>query len=215
LLATPVGGGQVTTLATDVFPDCLATDADGVYWADRNAVMSIPKSGGAPVTLAQGSPYALALDATSAYWAGYGSVGQGIFKVAKNGGTVTPLFVPQAGLVVEGCWGLALAGDYLVDELQPSYDAATPVQLIAVPTSGVGAPQVLVSNASEWPVVANATTAYWVGLGATFQIHATPIAGGPTTLLASPAAYRVPDMALASDGTLYWLTNSQVQSIKP
>jgi len=205
------------TLATDAFPVCLATDADNVYWADQQvaAVLSVPKRGGNAVTLAQGTAYSIAVDSTNVYWTGYGGSGEGLFKVGKGGGTVTPLFSPQAGFVGLGCEALALAGDSIVAVFQPSYDAAAPVQLIIVPISGGGSPQVLASSGSPSILVANATTVYWAGLAATLQINETPIVGGATTLLASPAAYRVPDMALASDGTLYWLTNSQVQSIKP
>jgi hypothetical protein len=59
------------------------------------------------------------------------------------------------------------------------------------------------------------TDLYWSGLGAALSIFDTPLGGAPTRTLVMPQAKDVDDMALASDGTLYWTTDLQVQSIKP
>ena len=54
------------------------------------------------------------------------------------------------------------------------------------------------------------------GLGPTLTVNALPLTGGGmASRLAAPLAQSAPDVALASDGTLYWTTNDQVQSLKP
>jgi len=41
------------------------------------------------------------------------------------------------------------------------------------------------------------------------------VAGGTSKTLATPASPGLSGLALASDGTLYWATDFQIQSLKP
>ena len=223
LLVVPVAGGQVTTLATGALPGCIVLDEDNVYWTDEyeGTVSKVAKSGGPTLTLApinwpvDTNGYAIAVDSSSVYW-----VADGLFKVGKGGGAVTTLLSSDAGATGGACRSLGVVGGSLVALLQPpqsvdSFDAETPYQVVTVPSSGAGTPRAIVPGGSARMIAAGPTTVYWEGLSTGIQIRETPIDGGPSTLLATPAAYLVSDMVLASDGTLYWLTNSQLQSIRP
>ena len=213
----------MSTLATGPLPRCIVLDDDNVYWTDEytGSVSKVAKSGGPAVTLAPLTGHvvqnqnAIALDSSSVYW-----VGGGVFKVGKGGGPVTTLLSAEAGAPAGVCRSLDVVGGSVVTLLQPapavdSPDAEPPVQVVTFPSSGGGTPRVVVPSGFPFTLVANATTVYWAAEMTSIRIGETPIGGGPSTLLATPAAYLVSDMALAGDGTLYWLTNSQVQSIKP
>jgi hypothetical protein len=74
ILSTPKTGGPSVTLATgQVGATAFAADGLNVYWTINEgvgAVMKVPVSGGAPVTLASApTPGPIVLDDTSVYWA--------------------------------------------------------------------------------------------------------------------------------------------------
>jgi hypothetical protein len=71
--------GTVTNLATAYSPYSGALDATSVYWCDRpdtgSLVKSVPRAGGASVTLASEDCATVAADDAAVYWAtGYGSI---------------------------------------------------------------------------------------------------------------------------------------------
>jgi hypothetical protein len=82
VMKQPLGGGPITVLASgQCSPYDLATDGTNVYWVNLgcpggpgSVVMSVPRDGGAPSTLYTGSPFRLAVDATSLYWTAGGLV---------------------------------------------------------------------------------------------------------------------------------------------
>ena len=92
-LQMPTGGTPVklwSPSAGDQNPPAIAVDATSVYWLTRSTgapngnVMSLPLTGGTPVTLASGlnGDYAIAVDSTSVYWA----LGDTVMKVPLGGG---------------------------------------------------------------------------------------------------------------------------------
>ena len=76
LLGVPAAGGSTSTLTTGA--SGVAVDATTVYWTTADAVMSMPISGGTPVTLANvgglGGGAGIAVDATSVYWIAPGAI---------------------------------------------------------------------------------------------------------------------------------------------
>jgi hypothetical protein len=82
-------------------------------------------------------------------------------------------------------------------------------------------PTALVTVGNPFLVAAGSTDVFWLG-SEPITVNETPNHGGATTTLAVPlaktvgkGAFGVSDLVVASDNTLYWLTNDQVQSIKP
>jgi hypothetical protein len=65
-------GGTITTLATDAGgPNTVTTDGVNVYWGNTDAIVRIPRGGGARTTLANVTnitPTAIAVDETSVYF---------------------------------------------------------------------------------------------------------------------------------------------------
>jgi hypothetical protein len=112
-----IGGGTVTPLSSNLNAAAIAVDAASVYWSEIGAtgialksIQKVAIAGGAaaPVasTLGQNFPSFIVLDASSVFWAEVASNTVGLIrKVAKTGGTVTPLasnqFLPF-GVTVDG-----------------------------------------------------------------------------------------------------------------
>jgi hypothetical protein len=71
-MKAPLTGGPPTGLCTAEGAPVFAVVADdaNVYFTSYSAVYEVPRSGGIPTALAwnQGSPNALAVDATRLYW---------------------------------------------------------------------------------------------------------------------------------------------------
>jgi hypothetical protein len=197
------GTSPPVRLATAAVPgsnstEALALDATTIYWtafgdgAVAGAVLSLPKSGGVPVTLAaeQARPAGLAVDEASVYWADQGppavsdnlnSPPPAIMKVAKGGGAATVLY------------GAPVAPDALT--LGPTDVVWHESQAIArVPKAG-GAAVTMTSSAIPWAssdlVVAGASL-YFAANQAGWSLQALPLAGGAVSTLAvstdTPAA---------------------------
>jgi hypothetical protein len=72
LMMAPVGGGVATALSTAAGAPLFAVAADdaSVYFTSYSTIWKVAQAGGVPAVLAsnQGSPNALAVDATNLYW---------------------------------------------------------------------------------------------------------------------------------------------------
>ncbi len=213
IMRVPVTGGVAVTLATAGCFRCIAQDSDSVYWTDQDVggglgiVGKVAKAGGPTTTLAtstQRDQFAIGLDDTSVYWT-EGSV----MGVAKDGGAPVTLLGAPIG-AFSGCRSLAVSGGTL-------YVANSSTnQIISLPTTGdAGAPNVLASGTGAYAIVAGPTGLFALALGTNLEVEQVALDGGAITTLATPVASSAPDHALASDGTLYWTTDLQVQSIVP
>jgi hypothetical protein len=207
-----VAGGSAATLAPANRPVCVALDEFSVYWTEESgSVVKVPKAGGTPTTLATSGPaYALAVGPDSVYW-----ISDALMAVSTGGGDPVTVWDPSpAGLDIGGCRTLALSGATLVLETATE---VVPEQfdVEAVPVAGATSPALLGSSNDPLAVVASAADAFWVGVATDIEVNETPIQGGPTTTLATPDARSVVDIVRASDGTLYWATDVQIQSLTP
>ncbi len=207
----PAGGGSVQPLASDS-PICITVDDTNVYWTSGGVLSAVPKGGGVVRTLSTlGADGAIASDATHVYSGSWVDGSPGLMAVPKAGGIVTTLLAPS---IYANCRVIALGPGHAI---VPYLSGATWLNdaLGSVPLDGGASPTVLDSTHDAALVVANATTVYWVGNLPVLGVYATPIAGGSTRTLATPATHAIHDLALASDGTLYWTTDRQIQWLKP
>jgi len=222
VLSVPMNGGAVTTVSTSSAPPyCIALDAENVYWSSQAVgVFKAPKTGGSPIALTpetyRGGADGIAVDATSVYWMAYDPAA--LMKVSKAGGAPVTL-LGAAGRAGGGCRQLAAVNDTVFVGYSPSWDGGPgAAQIVTVPIGGTGTPSVFIAD-NVYPgnplLVASSTSLFWEGYGTAIEINQTPLLGGTTTPLAAPAANAVEDMAVASDGTLYWTTDNQVQSLEP
>ena len=209
----PVMGGATVSLATAGAFRCIAADTENVYWTDQGVgtgtgiVAKVSKAGGEVTTLVAGGhrdQFSIAVDDTSVYWTD-GS----LMRVAKNGGTpVTLLSAPRG--TFDGCRTLAVVGGTLY------LTSSNTNEIISLPTTGdAGAPTVLSSGTGAYAIVAGPTGLFSLALGTNLEVQEMALDGGAITTLATPVANSARDLALASDGTLYWTTNFQVQSLVP
>jgi hypothetical protein len=114
----PVIAGSTTTVATNQgMPEGIAVDSTNVYWVVNsplpNTIWTAPIGGGTATQVATSGPTTakallrscVAADGVNVYFSGTDSSGaDGLFKVAKSGGTVAQIAVgaPQNKLVVDG-----------------------------------------------------------------------------------------------------------------
>jgi hypothetical protein len=106
VMQAPIGGGQVTTLATDppvngVGPSDIAVYGGNVFWldgGDNGSVHEVPVDGGAILTLATALyyPQGLAVDATGAYWTDGDLVGR-VMRAPLDGGVAIMLASSDGG----------------------------------------------------------------------------------------------------------------------
>jgi hypothetical protein len=224
IVRMPVSGGTASTLATFPAPfnwACVAVDDTSVYWTqpftDAGAVVRVAKTGGAPSPLTPGgmnqtgytSP--IALDSTGVYWVDFSD---GLMKVSKDGGAPVALYAPpdmdRPGPMGQSCGSLTIAGDALFLLLGGGLNA----NILRLSTGG--AASVLDASASPFPA---SLAGYPGGLvwltGSRLDIYGLVLDGGAPRMLASPVAAAIEDLAVASDGTPFWTTDRQVQTVAP
>jgi len=215
IMQIPVTGGTPVTVARATSPTCIASDGSSVYWTQQGGgVVEAPIAGGTPTTLyAGGRGGPLVVDSTDVYF-----VDGLVLKVGKHGGSAATVWDPSPAIPTpgSGCRQLAISAGTLVVMYGPATDAPLHPQLGSMPVTGTTTrPTVLVTGSMPSAVVAGVSEIFWLGLTNEVQVNQTPLSGGPTTTLATPNAPYAVDIALASDGTVYWATDVQIESRAP
>jgi hypothetical protein len=220
ILRVSLDGGAVSTLvrlAPASAPVCLAVDDANVYWTDdviatssgiQPGVERVAKTGGAPVVLAATRPnpvFALTVDSTNVYW----MAETWVLDVPKDGGFIgTRADTNGDEAASTSCHGLALAAGTLYT---PFLTGAMPGGVLTI-SAADAASSVLAADAMASAVVVGAHAAYWAGYRIE-GIHVSPLDGGPSVTL--PSGGGVNDLAVGSDGTLYWATDTRILAMKP
>jgi hypothetical protein len=170
----------------------LAVDDKYVYWTGwgtSNAVLKAPASGGTPVVLAanQSSPFGIAVDATSVYWA---SNGGSVGKVPLGGGAETQLAQGPSG-----------ANNIAVDATSVYWTIAeTTGSIMKVPLGGGASTTIAANQFVPTSLAVDAANAYWTTEANT--VVSVPLGGGATSTLATAGMV---GQAIAVDGTsVYW-----------
>jgi hypothetical protein len=219
-----VGGasGVVNIYAvTEQSSPSIAIDEANIYWSAGASVLSAPKCGGAPFTVATsslGTPTTLAVDGANVYWTDIarledGDVGELVMSVHKGGGTVLTLTAQSA--FVSGNT-IVLPTGLVVDDTDVYVTACasnspSPNTVLRVPKGG-GATVTLASTLRCPVAIAiDAANVYWADDNAPVlpdgAIMRVPKAGGlPVTLAALPES---PAGMVAVDGeNVYWVEDS-------
>lgn len=209
----PISGGAAVSLAPTVSFQCLAQDETYLYWTDQGppgdsgrpgaqgVVGRVPKAGGTVTTFPAAYAWGIVVDDTSIYW-----FGDGLFKVSKTGAGSQPL--PTTG-VDQGCRSLAIAGSsiYIIDQEG---------DLVALPTDGSAMPTLLVPATNNLQgVVADSSHVFWMGSTTTAQILGEIAVDGGAMTMRTPPFAGVNDFTVASDGTVYFSTLFQLDSLSP
>ena len=146
--SAPLAGGPAVMLATAPYPNSLAVGGGAVYWASpfpagSGTLMKLALEAGAlPETIASdGSPFAVAVDATNVYWTESGSQGGSdgmIWKAPLAGGPATMLASGQpspAAIATDGAkvyWANGDTSNAIGAVMQVPVDGGTPVTIAAV-----------------------------------------------------------------------------------
>jgi hypothetical protein len=221
LVRVPVDGGAPQTVTTTAV-GCLAVDDANVYWPTAQGLAQVPKTGGTVATIAT-TPYqsyygGIALDDTNVYWGGAGS----IFRASKKGGPATVVVSASAGIAdiepASSCHFLALAGGALYAPYGAQGEDFPATALGSFSPTGSDAGALMTIGAGDAPILvaAHATNVFWTGLDPTLTVNEISTAPGSAAhRLVAPPVHAINDMVVASDGTLYWTTDFQVQSLVP
>ena len=199
-------------------PSSMAIDATDIYLTadsgDNGVVVRVPKSGGAPTTLASTGedPFGIALDATHVYWRAANDVeGWDILSVPKGGGTPTTITSQpeiQWGPVVNDTdlyWAWSSAG---------VYPGTNTFAVVTVPKSG-GTPSTIASGTDQvMDLTVDATNVYWIEQDHA-AVMALPVAGGVPTKLAATtdASADAYGLSLAIHGANVYWTDSHSERV--
>jgi hypothetical protein len=222
VMKMPVAGGAEVTLATEpgLFPAGLAVDTANVYWVDSQGTLyAAPLAGGAAVTLATGvGQSSIAADGQFVYVES--ALGAGVARVPVDGGTMTTLALPDAGLAPAGIaidtanvyWPAPLGGAILA---VPKAGGAT-ITLVSNGIAGAGA---YVSATSYQNVVSDGTAVFWNRYPGSSSpsggVLAVSVAGegGAPSLLYDAGSNATPFSVVTDGANVYFLTAGNTPSL--
>jgi hypothetical protein len=225
LVAVP--GGGITVDATNVYFTVGCSSSVGGMTCSGSNVLKVPKSGGAPVTLAPGvGAVAIAADSTDVYWVdaftaqggpgpstlcGPGAScpsntsGNDVRKVALDGG---PFTILAAGQGARLGLGVQAGNLYWTNQVCPGGVPSACMAALMTIAGANGAPTSLVTVAGDvfGPLAADATGVAYVDNNDVMRVA---LDGGSPTLLAPG-----PALSVATDGTdVYFTTSSAVMKV--
>jgi hypothetical protein len=205
----PVGGGVVTTLATQAVPLAIAVDSTSVFWTGESGTQTgtvtratLDGASQATIATSQINPNSIAVDATSIYWANGGTFlcnCGSIVRAALDGSSTTTL-----------AYGGTFPSSIAVDSASV-YWIENSAAVLEMPLSG-GPPSILASVPGRFvgiqgALAIDATAAYWaqpghgVGDGTILKV---PLTGGSVTTLASGQCF--PGSITVDTTSVYWTT---------
>jgi hypothetical protein len=203
----PAGGGAPVHLLPALGPDggaspgpnAITTDSRNVYWTDSvlGTVNQMPVQGGTVVTLASNrlTPVAIAVDATSVYWADYGSVG--------NDGSVNKVTIGMPGSITPLATGEQLPSGIAVDGTNVYWtDRANPNGTVKSISVQGGSPNTIAQGqGAPTGVAVDSQFVYWTNYDDNTVLKA-PLAGGMSYTLAS--GQNNPSAIAVDEKNVYW-----------
>ena len=226
LMKVPIGGGPTTTiLSEESSPSAFVVAGNNIYALGESTVMTVPVSGGQPVTLASGQvfTYGIATDSTNIYWTHLEGGGP-IKKMPLAGGAPTTL-APLATEYSPSAIAVDATSVYWLNTTSAGYGLLPPYHTAIMKTSlGGGTPVILASDTEPNPrggsygIAVDATSVYWINtsntVGGGFStLMKVPIGGGTPTTLASGSFSPSAIGQIAVDATsVYWVNSSDYRS---
>ncbi len=152
LLRVPKQGGEVSAVEHPA-AESLALHGDTAFVATPNAITSVPKSGGTPITLAGQLVYGshrMDSDGVFVYWAD--GAEDAVMRVPIEGGAPETLAADQMG------YGLLVDGHNLYWSHRPNAALENRLMVLALP-NGVAVP--LAKTVGAVDIAVDATSIYW------------------------------------------------------